>query len=60
MTYVRVRSIGGMTPMGENRKYWEKTMSHCRTDHTKKKTKGTGMSSQYLLYSEGGESDDDR
>ena len=26
----------------------------------KKKTKGTGMSSQYLLYSEGGESDDDR
>ena len=35
MTYVRVRSIGGMTPTGEKRKYGNKTLSQCRTDHKK-------------------------
>ena len=57
-TYVRVRSMGGITPTGKSGSTWTKPCPSAAL--TTKNPTGTGMSSQYLLYSESGESDDDQ
>ena len=35
MTNVRVRSMSGITPTREKRKYLDETLSQCRNDHKK-------------------------
>ena len=35
MTSVRIRIMGRITPTGEKRKYLDKTLSQCRTEHKK-------------------------